>query len=128
MAGKAFPVLSPDGRTVALCEERGGISLYGTGSQPLALKGVTEYAIRFTSDGKSLLVAEPTGRELVLTLVDLSSGHREPWRRVPSALETRDQSYLLLPSSLAELCRTGALTGKSDHEYGRDASAYDRRC
>jgi WD40 repeat protein len=83
---KAFPVLSPDGTTAALREEHGGISLYRVGRQPLALKAVTEseYAIRFTSNGKSLLVAEPTGREVVLTLVDLASGRREPWKRVPS--------------------------------------------
>ena len=59
---------------MALREERGGVSLYHAGrSQPLALKGVTEseYAIRFTSGGKSLLAAEPTGRELVLTLTSL---------------------------------------------------------
>lgn len=83
----AFPVLSSDGRTVALREEGGGISLYPSdGGQPRALKGVSdsEYAIRFTDTGKSLLMAKPTGHELVLTLVDIGSGRRQPWKRFPS--------------------------------------------
>ena len=68
---------------MALREQPGGISLYrADGSQPVAVKGAldSERPIRFANGGRSLLVAEPTGRELVLTLVELASG-RESWKR-----------------------------------------------
>jgi serine/threonine protein kinase/WD40 repeat protein len=84
-ARNSYPALSPDGKTVALRSEGGGIFLYpADGGQPVALKGVSEseHPIRFASGGKSLLVAEPTGHELVLTLVDVASGRREPWKRI----------------------------------------------
>jgi len=104
----SFPVLSPDGETVALREERGGISLYRVGgSPPVAVKGVLdpEYPVRFTNGGRSLLVVEPTGGELVLTLVDLASGHREVWKRFKAEAEvgttvvvTPDLKYFAYPS------------------------------
>ncbi len=51
---------------------------------------------RFAKGGKSLLVGEPTGHELVLTLIDLSSGRREPWKRIPT--ESRaDQLFEATP-------------------------------
>jgi eukaryotic-like serine/threonine-protein kinase len=79
-----FPILSRDGGILAVRKERGGISLYRMdGRPPVAVRAVldSEYPIRFTNGGRSLLVAEPTGHELVLTLVELASGHRELWRR-----------------------------------------------
>ncbi len=104
----SFPVLSPDGETVALREERGGISLYRVGgSPPLAVKGVLdpEYPVRFTQGGRSLLVVEPIGGELVLTLVDLATGHRELWKRFKAEAEvgttvvvTSDLKYYAYPS------------------------------
>ena len=53
------------------------------------MKGVldSEYPIRFANGGKSLLVADPTRHELVLTLVDLASAHREPWKRFTAESE-----------------------------------------
>jgi eukaryotic-like serine/threonine-protein kinase len=80
-----YPALSPNGDTVALREGRGGISLYhGNGGQPVALKAASdkEYPIRFVKGGKALLVAEQTGGELALTVIDLASGHREAWKRI----------------------------------------------
>ena len=49
------------------------------------MKGVleSEYPIRFPTGGRSLLVATTSSNQLVLTLVDLASGHRESWKRVP---------------------------------------------
>jgi hypothetical protein len=82
----SYPALSEDGQTVALRNESGGIILYPSGGQPVALKGATnsEYPVRFAAGGKSLLVVEPTGEELLLTLVDLASGNRTPWKRFSS--------------------------------------------
>jgi serine/threonine protein kinase/Tol biopolymer transport system component len=83
-ARNSYPKLSPDGSMAALRGDRGGISLYRTnGSQLVALQksGESEYPVRFADGGKSLLVAEGNGHELVLTRVDLAHGHRTPWRR-----------------------------------------------
>jgi hypothetical protein len=80
-----FPVLSPNGETLAVHEERVGISLYGKdGGHPSALKAASmnEYPIRFVKGGKALLLAERSGGELVLTIVELASGQREPWKRI----------------------------------------------
>ena len=98
---RTYPVLSPDGETVALREPRGGISLYReAGRPPVPVKGVRapEYAVRFAKGGKSLLVAEPTGRELVLTLVDLVSGRREPWKRLLT--EAREYNLIVVTPDL----------------------------
>ena len=52
--------------------------------------------MRFVAGGKSLLVAEPTGRELVLTVIDVASGHREPWKRIPTESRT-EQLFTATP-------------------------------
>ncbi|MGA8439821.1 MAG: protein kinase [Candidatus Sulfotelmatobacter sp.] len=95
----SYPALSPDGRMAALRREHDGIYLCtANGSQPVKLKAASdeEFPIRFADGGKSLLVADPTGRELVLTLVDLASGHRQLWKRLDS--ESRaDQLFVATP-------------------------------
>jgi serine/threonine protein kinase len=81
-----FPALSPHGETVALREEGGGIALYpASGGQPVALKGSldSDYPIRFVKGGKALLTAQANGSDVVLTIVDLASGRRESWKRIP---------------------------------------------
>jgi eukaryotic-like serine/threonine-protein kinase len=83
----AIPTLSADGSILALDEEHRGIFLYHAGSsQPEALKGVlpTERPIRFANGDRSLLVASADGREVVLTLIDIASGRRQIWNRLPS--------------------------------------------
>jgi hypothetical protein len=83
-ARNSVPTLSPDGGALALRGDRGGISLYRLdGSQPVALQGAeeSEYLVRFANGGKSLLVLDASGHELVLTLVDLADGHRTLWKR-----------------------------------------------
>jgi eukaryotic-like serine/threonine-protein kinase len=107
-ARNSYPALSPDGKTVALRENRGGIFLYpSNGGQAVALKGASdlEYPVRFTSGGKSLLVVEPTGRELALTLIDVANGQRTPWKRFPGEgraeaffVATPDLKYYAYPS------------------------------
>jgi eukaryotic-like serine/threonine-protein kinase len=87
----SHPALSPDGKMVALRKDGGGIVLCSAdGSQPVALKGASdaEYPVRFAAGGKSLLVVEPTGHELVLTLIDVASGRRQPWKRIASESRT----------------------------------------
>ena len=95
----SYPALSPDGRVAALRKEHDGIYLCSAnGSQPVRLKAASdeEFPIRFAEGGKSLLVADPTGRELVLTLIDLASGHRQLWKRLDS--ESRaDQLFVATP-------------------------------
>jgi hypothetical protein len=77
----------------------GGIAFYpADGGEPVTLKGASasEYPVLFTTGGKSLLVIEPTGRELILTLIDLASGRRLPWKRFVS--ESRnDQLFVATP-------------------------------
>jgi Tol biopolymer transport system component/tRNA A-37 threonylcarbamoyl transferase component Bud32 len=95
------PVISPSGDTVALREGRGGISLYrGNESQPVPVKAAweNEYPIRFVKSGKALLVAEQTGDALALTVIDLASGHRETWKRIPDDYSSRaNQLFVATP-------------------------------
>lgn len=96
----SYPALSPDGKTVALREERGGISLYpADGGQPVALKAASdsELPIRFASGGRSLLVAELSGREMVLTLVDVAGGRRQLWKRIPAESHSLTLTFVATP-------------------------------
>jgi eukaryotic-like serine/threonine-protein kinase len=102
-ARDTYPVVSPSGDTVALREGRGGISLYhGAESQPVPVKTATEneYPIRFVRNGKSLLVAEQTGGELTLTVIELASGHRETWKRIPDDYSSRANQLLVATPDL----------------------------
>lgn len=95
----SYPALSPDGKVAALRKEHDGIYLCSTdGGQAVKLKAASdeEFPIRFAEGGKSLLVADPTGRELVLTLIDLASRRRQLWKRLDS--ESRaDQLFVATP-------------------------------
>jgi eukaryotic-like serine/threonine-protein kinase len=95
----SYPALSPDGKMAALRKEHDGIYLCpANGSQSAKLKAASdeEFPIRFAEGGESLLVADPTGRELVLTLINLASGRRQLWKRFDS--ETRaDQLFVATP-------------------------------
>jgi hypothetical protein len=85
----SHPVISLDGKTVALAGLLGGISLYSAdGGQPVAVKAAMdrEVPVRFAQGGRSLLVVEPTGQELVLTEIDLASGRRRPLNRISTGL------------------------------------------
>jgi hypothetical protein len=48
-----------------------------------------EYPIRFVKNGQALLVAEPTGGELALTVIDLASGRRDLWARIAGGHASR---------------------------------------
>lgn len=41
-----------------------------------------EFPVRFVKGGKALLTVGQSGGELVLTVIDLASGRREPWKRI----------------------------------------------
>ena len=97
----SFPKLSPDGQVLALRREHGGISLYRlNGSQPVSLQGVedSEFPIRFAESGKSLLMEQANGRAITLTLVDLASGRRTPWKQLKS--DARDGSQMVATPDL----------------------------
>jgi hypothetical protein len=84
---------------LALREERGGISLYRTdGSQPVPIKGVleSEYPVRFVNVGRSLLVADPTRQELILTEVGLASWNRKLWKQFTTKSEIGTASPLFV--------------------------------
>jgi hypothetical protein len=90
-ARNSFPVLTSDAAMLAIREEHGGISLFRTAdSNSVPVKGVlnSEYPVRFVKGGTSLLVADPTAQELVITIVELSSGHREGWKRFTTEPDT----------------------------------------
>jgi hypothetical protein len=96
-ARNSYPKLSPDGSIAALRGDRGGISLYRlNGSRPVALQGSreSEYPVRFANGGKSLLVAEGNGHELVLMLVELAAGHRTLSKRIEA--NQRDGSEIAI--------------------------------
>jgi serine/threonine protein kinase len=95
----SYPALSPDGKMAALRKEHDGIYLCSAnGNQSVKLKAASdeEFPIRFAEGGKSLLVADPTGRSFVLTLIDLASGRRQLWKRLDT--ESRaDQLFVATP-------------------------------
>jgi serine/threonine protein kinase len=104
-ARDTYPVISPSGDTVALREGRGGISLYhdhGNESQPVPVTTASEneYPIRFVKNGTALLVAEQSGGELALTVIDLASGHRETWKRIPDDYSSRANQLLVATPDL----------------------------
>jgi eukaryotic-like serine/threonine-protein kinase len=100
-ARNSFPRLAPDGRTMALRLEQKGILLNrmdGSPLVPLSVGHESEYPVRFTSDGKSLLVAEPTGHEIVVDIVNLADGRRTPWKQFKS--EGTDASRFVITPDL----------------------------
>lgn len=101
----SFPIVSPDGSLVALREERGGISLYSTDgkSQPVPVNGVHEQEVplRFANGGKSILVvAQDAGRESILTLVEISSGRRQIWKRIATQYRSGEGRLLVATPDL----------------------------
>ena len=101
-ARKSYPHLSPDGTTVALHEDGGGISLYRTGGgPPTAVKGATasEYPVEFVEGGRSLLVEGAIGNEVVLSVLDLATGHRQPWKHLSISVH-RDLSPIVVTPDL----------------------------
>jgi len=96
----AEPVLSPDGSIVALHEGAGGIALYRAGnSQPAPLQGTQglEYPVRFVEGGLSLLIADTSSKEISLTIVDLATGRRTPWKRLSLSVQSKGKPIVVTP-------------------------------
>jgi WD40-like Beta Propeller Repeat len=94
------PILSSDGSMLAVHVDGAGVSLYRADSaQPAPLKGglPDQYAMRFTADGRALLVAESSEKETVFTLVDLASGRRQLWKRLPTNARTGSWGLVVTP-------------------------------
>jgi hypothetical protein len=95
----AAPTLSSDGTTVALHKGNGvsgGIFLCAAGSKPIAAKGVaaSESPVRFVDRGRSLLVADMSGKDVNLTLVDLTSAHRKLWKHLSLGVASKKRSLV----------------------------------
>lgn len=94
------PTLSPDGTIVALRDENGGISMFRAGSsQPTAMRGVAaaEFPVQFIDGGRSLLVADTSSREVTLTVVDLASGRRQPWKHLSLLAQRKGKPIVVTP-------------------------------
>lgn len=59
----------------------------GSPSKQLSGGQAGDYVVRFTNDGKSLLVAEASSHEVVLSLMDVASGSRKEWKHLPNAID-----------------------------------------
>ena len=53
--------------------------------------------VRFANGGKSLLVSESNGHELVLTLGELANGHRTLWKRIQADTQDRSLLFVITP-------------------------------
>ena len=94
------PTISPDGATLALHEETGGISLYRAGtSQPTVLKGVlgAESPIRFVGGGRSLLVGDSNSKDVTFTLIDLATAQRKPWKHLHFSVQRKGKGIVVTP-------------------------------
>jgi eukaryotic-like serine/threonine-protein kinase len=97
----SFPKLSSDGRMLALRLQRKGVllnKLDGSELVPLSTGHESEYPVRFTGDGKSLLLAEPTGHEFIVNIVNLADGRRTLWKQLKS--EGSDASRIVVTPDL----------------------------
>jgi eukaryotic-like serine/threonine-protein kinase len=97
----SFPKLSSDGRMLALRLERKGVllnKLDGSQLVPLSTGHEKEYPVRFTGGGKHLLVAEPTGHEAIVNIVNLADGGRTLWKQLKS--ESADASRIVVTPDL----------------------------
>ena len=62
-------------------------------------KGVTaaESPVRFVEAGRSLLVIDNSAKEIVLTVVDLASGHRQLWKRLSLSVLRKGKTIAVTP-------------------------------
>jgi Tol biopolymer transport system component len=96
----ALPTLSSDGSVLALREEHRGISLYRARvHQAEAVKSAlaSEIPIRFTNGGHTLLVAAQSSKDVTLTLIDLATGRRQFWKRLPTPSLSTGKPIVVTP-------------------------------
>jgi eukaryotic-like serine/threonine-protein kinase len=85
-----YPRLSADGSVMAYREPGVGVLLNrldGSGSKLLAAGHPYDFAVRFTNDGKSVVVAESPTHEVIVSLMTIADGHRAEWKRFPSGTD-----------------------------------------
>ena len=103
----AFPVLSPDGRVIALRDASKGLVLVhldqnsdpGKAHEMISVKESLpdEHPVRFFEQGRSLLTAEVTGKGTSITSIDLATGRRQPFRQLTTRMVVGSQNMVLTP-------------------------------
>ncbi len=96
----AFPVLSPDGKVVAMRDADNGLVLIRLNEhETVSVKGSrpAEHPIRFFDQGRSLLTAEVTGQGTAITSIDLATGRRAPFRQLATRMVVGSQNMVLTP-------------------------------
>jgi eukaryotic-like serine/threonine-protein kinase len=103
----AFPVLTPDGRVVALRDASKGLVLVhldqNSDSNKLremisvkdSLPG--EHPVRFFEEGRSLLTADVTGKGTSITAIDLATGRRQAFRQLTTRIVVGSQNMVVTP-------------------------------
>jgi hypothetical protein len=63
------------------------------------VKGVlaAESPIRFVDGGRSLLVADSSSKDVVITVVDLATGLRRTWKRLSFSVQRKGKSIVVTP-------------------------------
>jgi eukaryotic-like serine/threonine-protein kinase len=86
--GTTLGLVSPDGRQVLVRESGGGLQVYPVdGGPPRAVPGARslELVIRWTPDGRSLLVAGVSDVPARVDKLDVATGRREPFKTLGPA-------------------------------------------
>jgi eukaryotic-like serine/threonine-protein kinase len=99
----ALPTLSADGTMVAVQLPRQGVTIFKSGSTqgaPVRASLATEVPERFFNGGKSLMVGDFTGHDIILTAIDLASGRRQLWRDVPTTARSSGSFHFLFTPDL----------------------------
>ena len=86
--GTAGNLVTHDGKYILARDAKHQLFLYPiAGGDPQKLSfalGAGEFTVGASADGKGILVASP-GIPMKIALVDLASGHREPWKEIAPA-------------------------------------------
>ncbi len=104
----AFPVLSPDGRVVAMRDVSKGLVLIHLDQNSDQNKVVREmisvkeslpdeHPVRFFDGGRSLLTADVTGKGTSITAIDLATGRRQPFRQLTTRMVFGSQNMVVTP-------------------------------
>jgi hypothetical protein len=92
-------LVTRDGKYVFARDAKRQMLLYPiAGGDPQKLSfalGADERPVGFSADGKSILVTSP-GIPMKIALVDLATGHREPWKEIAPADPAGVQSIVTI--------------------------------
>ena len=104
----AFPVLSADGRVVAMRDAEKGLVLIhldqSSSQNQVAREMISvkaslpdEHPVRFFDQSRSLLTAEVTGKGTSITSIDLATGRRQPFRQLTTRMVVGSQNMVVTP-------------------------------